>query len=226
MFALKDEGDDTSVVTTGSQSFAGIITYTPVTIPTSLGDGTPFLPRPFDSGTGGTPPCTGNQLPESVFRGDVQPATAFDNANGVQRGVVFFAGNRLNLPNSAFAPPTPFKYCTGQYPCRSSYDSIVYALGASSGQAAYNLGGSDGAYQIFYNSRTGSIGILADPDPAHGGSVVVRDETLIKAGVPVPAPPQPGIPPHSRTATNNVLPYAPPGKPVPSWNYGTSITCR
>ena len=67
------------------------------------------------------------------FRGTVQPATLFTAATP-PLGRVFFGGTRFNPPNSTFAPPS----CTGLscnpvVPCRSSFDSVVYALGAKSG---------------------------------------------------------------------------------------------
>ncbi|HET9316253.1 MAG TPA: hypothetical protein VFQ51_11735, partial [Vicinamibacteria bacterium] len=53
------------------------------------------------------------------FRGTAQPATAFTDDD---LGRVFFVGTRFNPPGSTFAPPPP--------PCRSSFDSILFALGA------------------------------------------------------------------------------------------------
>ena len=56
----------------------------------------------------------------NLFRGSVQPATAFNDASP-PLGRVFFGGNRFNLPDSPFAPqPQP--------PCRSSFDAILFAV--------------------------------------------------------------------------------------------------
>ncbi len=231
-FALWDQGDDTTTATTTPATETGITTYPPVTVPLDTADSSKFLPQQFASGGSGS--C-GATMTESPFRGDVQPATAYDCSadNGAcdvtkTRGVVFFAGNRLNLPNTRFAPPTPLAYGAtgcggGKYPCRSSFDSIVYALGATSGDAAYDLGGSDKSYRIFYDSRTGAINMQADPDPTRGGTKFNRDETLVKPAVPIAPPPKAGIPPNGITATSNVLPFAEAGKPVPSVGYGSSV---
>ncbi len=72
------------------------------------------------------------------FRGTVQPATAFANAAGdaAGRGRVFFAGTKFNPPSAANANP-----------CLSTFDSEIWAVGAETGGAAYdlNLSGSEDA---------------------------------------------------------------------------------
>src|SRR4029453_8604497 len=70
------------------------------------------------------------------FRGTVQPATAYSETASTGTatvGRVFFGGTRFNPPGSAFAPPVP------PFPCRSSFDSILYARGAQSGLRAHHL---------------------------------------------------------------------------------------
>ena len=170
---------------------------------------------------------------EAYFRGTIQPATAFDcgpQAPGDlvscadPLGRVFFGGTRLNLPNTKFAPPTPLACGQGNYPCRSSFDSIIYALGAKSGIAAYDLNAStDDAYRIFRDSRIVAIPMLADPDPTRGGSRFNPDEGQMK-GDPKPPPP-PGVPPTGTTATANVVMRRNPGLPPPLTRYG-STTCH
>jgi hypothetical protein len=65
----------------------------------------------------------------STFRGTSQPATAF---NSVGNGRVFFIGTRFNAPGST---------------CVSSFDSILYALTALNGDAAYDFN-NDGSEDL------------------------------------------------------------------------------
>ena len=103
------------------------------------------------------------------FRGSVQPATLLAATPYVGR--VFFAGTRFNPPypvGAPFAPPP----CTGLgcnpvVPCRSSFDSIVYALGAKSGDAAFDLNATgDDSYVVFDNSKIAGLAIFATTDDA------------------------------------------------------------
>jgi hypothetical protein len=187
--------------------------------------------RVFDQGT---PDANCGYTEEAVFRGTAQPSTAFECPGGTTNtggtiscpaavvGRVFFAGTRLSLPNTRFAPITPLACGSGVYPCRSQFDSIIYALGAESGQAAYDLNASgDDAYRIFRDSRITSIGQQADPDPNRGGSSFTPDEGLMK-GTPAPPPP-PGVPPTSTTASANVRMFRVQGQPAPSVRYGTTV---
>lgn len=64
----------------------------------------------------------------NLYRGTSQPATAFTRE---ELGRVFFGGTRFNPAGTVNAPPPP--------PCRSSFSSIVFALGAATGNAAYDL---------------------------------------------------------------------------------------
>jgi hypothetical protein len=188
----------------------------------------PLLMREFDQGP---VPAGATGLVEARFRGDIQPATAFECATvnattgkceGATLGRVFIGASRLNLPNTAFAPPTPFKFGSGQYPCRSSFDSILYALGAATGLSAYDLNASgDDAYAIFTDSRLGGVAVIADPDPGRGGSQVNKEEG--KVGGPVQPPPPPGIPPSSSTASASVVMQASPGRPYPAMKFGSTV---
>ena len=220
-FAFRDDGSNTDT-TVG----AGV--------PTSYPDGssvTTFPPsvalfaRHFDQGV---PDASCGYTEEAFFRGTVQPATTFECATIVGGvcttpiGRAFYAGTRLSLPNTKFAPPTPFACGIGDYPCRSQFDSIIYALGAVTGQAAYDLNASgDDAYRIFRDSRIAAIGMQADPDPARGGSSFAADEGLVK-GTPDPPPP-PGVPPTSTTATASVIMTRSPGQPPPAVRYGSTV---
>ena len=167
---------------------------------------------------------------EALFRGTVQPAGAFECSGTITGGKcvgtvlwrVFFAGTRLSLPNTVFAPPTPLACGSGQYPCRSQFDSIIYALGVVSGQAAYDLNAAgDDAYRVFRDSRIAAITMQADPNPASGGSSFAPDEGLMK-GVPKPPPPK-GVPPTASTSTANVVFAREPGKPAPAVRYGSTV---
>jgi hypothetical protein len=126
-------------------------------------------------------------------------------------GRVFFGGTRFDPPNSTFAPPVP------PFPCRSSFDSIIYALGAQSGLAAYNLAFGN-AYQIFQDSRIVALSTQAAP----GASVLAKDEGLSKTGQPVHAPPPMGLSP-STQATQNIVMVAGPGLPQPTVRFGSTV---
>jgi hypothetical protein len=126
-----------------------------------------------------TLPCLFAREFETSFRGTVQPATIFQDPQET-KGAVFFVGTRFNAPGTQFAPP---KSATN--PCRSSFDSIFYALGAFSGNAAYDLnsGSEDDAYVIFDNSKLQAISFVADTRAAGGGLALNLDEGL-RAGNP------------------------------------------
>ncbi len=221
VFGFQDTGSDTDFAV-GAGATA-----------TAIGGGsvTAFAPvnnlhaRTFDQGT---PQFDCGYTEEAIFRGTIQPTTAFE-CSAISSGTcsspvgrVFFAGTRLSLPNTRFAPITPLACGSGQYPCRSQFDTIIYALGAATGNAAYDLNAAgDDAYRIFRDSRIAAITVLADPDPARGGSSFTADEGLVK-GVPKPPPP-PGVPPTATTATANVVMARAPGQPAPAVRYGTTV---
>jgi hypothetical protein len=130
------------------------------------------------------------------FRGTIQPATALNSAGD---GRVFFGGTRFNQPGTAFAPP-PF-------PCRSSFDSIIFALKASGGGAAYDLNASgDDSFMVFSNSRKTAIQIIKQPTStstptAKGKGMLMIDEGLMGSGS-VQSPPAPGLQPQIPGAPN------------------------
>jgi hypothetical protein len=231
MFGFWDNGDDVTTTTGGTSTTcvdatapceAGVTAYLPVEM---------VFNRTYDQGQ---PDAECGYTTEEVFRGTAQPAAAFecgtvvgDPSSGAQQcqdilGRVFFAGTRLSLPNTRFAPPTPLACGQGDYPCRSQFDSILYALGAKTGNAAYDLNASgDDAYRVFRDSRLVAVQMQADPDPTRGGSSFAADEGLVKAA-PKPPPP-PGVPPTANTATANVVMTREPGQPPPAVRYGSTV---
>jgi hypothetical protein len=229
--SLLDAGTDTDAAWTG-----------PVTHTTTVADGdgatVSYFPpvqaqftRFFAEGTPEAK-CA-DTMPKAVFRGTIQPTSAVE-CNGTMSGGtcsgtllqrVFFGGTRLSLPATMFAPPTPLA-CdnNGAYPCRSQFDSILYALGVETGEAAYDLNSStDDAYRIFRDSRIAAISFQADPNPGQGGSRFAADEGLIK-GVPKPPPP-PGVPPTTTVGASSVTMWGGSGQPQPVVQYGSTV-CR
>jgi hypothetical protein len=111
----------------------------------------------------------------NLFRGNVQPATAFNDASP-PAGRVFFGGNRFNLPDSEFAP-------TPRPPCRSSFDAILFAVGAESGNAAYDLNSSGDDRSItLTNQRVQAVRVA-------GGRLVLDTGLNANTAPPPPAPP-------------------------------------
>jgi hypothetical protein len=111
----------------------------------------------------------------NLFRGTVQPATAFNDASP-PAGRVFFGGNRFNLPDSAFAP-------TPRPPCRSSFDAILFAVGAESGNAAYDLNSTGDDRSITLTSQRLQAVRVA------GGRLVLDTGLNASTAPPPPAPP-------------------------------------
>ena len=235
IYGFRDDGDRADTVTTGASTPAlnGVVTFLPFAISTDPATTTPFAPRTFDQGPPGPAPCAGAPLPPALFRGTVQPAVALECSTdpltpgeclfngGAPKGRVFFGGTRLNLPNTQFAPPTPLKHCTGTYPCRSSFDSIVYFLGAQSGAAAYDVNASgDDAYRVFNDSRL--VGLQTQADPGQGGGSRVNYDEGLMRGAPSP-PPLGGIPPNSTTSNMSVVPAQVPGEPPPAVRFGSTV---
>jgi hypothetical protein len=117
-----------------------------------------------------------NKNMETLFRGTVQPATAFAISGTSVLGRVFFGGTRFIPPPPASTLSTPIA-TSGV--CRSRFDSIIYGLGAESGLAAFDLNsaGSDD-FMILDNSRIAAITIIADTTAGGTGSTVHIDEGL------------------------------------------------
>ena len=126
----------------------------------------------------------------------------------------------MDPPLSAFAPlPVPGNAAT--YPCRSTFDSIIYALQSAANLPAYDLNANgDDAYAIFQDSRIVGIGMQADPEPGRGGSRFAADEGQRKPGVSEKAPPKPGKPPSG--GSNVRLGYR-ADHPMPSMKFGSTV---
>jgi hypothetical protein len=202
--AFRDDGDDTNTTVGAAVAANNVRAFLPAAS---------LFTRVFDVGpvvNAGAP------TPYPVFRGTTQPTTAFTDAIPPE-AVAFFAGTRFNPPLSAFAPlPVPGNAAT--YPCRSTFDSIIYSLQAKTGAAAYDLNNTgDDAYQIHMESRIVGLGTEA----GQGGSTFVADEGLSKPGRPADPPPPAGVP--GQTTTANVRPLFRPTSPMPSAKFGSTI---
>jgi hypothetical protein len=104
------------------------------------------------------------------FRGTSQPATAF-NAKG--KGRVFFVGTQFNPVDVT---------------CLSSFDSILFALTAGTGAAAYDMGNpSPTAYTIFIGDKVTGVQVV--------GGQLVLDHGIIGGTAPPPPPPPTPLPP-------------------------------
>jgi hypothetical protein len=100
------------------------------------------------------------------FRGTVQPATAF-NTNGFAR--VFYAGTRFNQVTATT--------------CASTFDSVIFALQAANGLAAYDLSaGADKRSVTITNQRVNAIQVV-------GGQLVVDMGLGAQNAPPPPTPP-------------------------------------
>jgi hypothetical protein len=165
-----------------------------------------------DDGASGTLLFT-IDLPDG-FRGNVQPATAF-NDTVPPAARVFFAGTRFNLPSTPNAPAPP--------PCRSSFDSILFALGAESGNAAYDLNASgDDRFVQINTQRIQAVRVA-------GGRLVIDTGLGAQVAPPPPAPPTTQPPAPSPFANVSVGAFNADGTPrifglVP-YKVGSSV-CR
>jgi hypothetical protein len=145
------------------------------------------------------------------FRGTVQPATAL-TGDTPPKGRVFFAGTH-------FVP-------TGPGVCVADFDSILFALGAETGGAAYDLGGPDSAFRTFENSRIMALQILRGPAPAGsapgtaGADTLAIDQGLLPAGALIDSPPPPGLRPKTGTAVGMAVLAGrdSTGRPFPHWS--------
>lgn len=130
----------------------------------------------------------------SPFRGVVQPATAF-SVGGQAR--VFFAGHRFNPPSGS---------------CVSSFDTILFALNADTGGAAYD----------FNNNGVNDVSVIVAGTSVTGVQTVAG-QVVLGGGGGVGGPPSPN--------ENTVLAAAPQPTPKPatvsvtSLLYGTPV-CR
>jgi hypothetical protein len=138
-----------------------------------------------------------HDLPDG-YRGNVQPATAFSNTTP-PAARVFFAGTRYNLPGTPNAPPPP--------PCRSSFDSILFAVGGESGDAAYDLNASgDDRFVEITEQRIQAVRVA-------GGRLVVDMGLGAQTPPPPPAPPVAQPPAPGPLANVMVGAFNPDGTP-------------
>ena len=193
-FGFHDGGSDTATAVSTAVSVNGITVYPPMDV------------QPDDTGVIQWP-----VLFQPLFRGTAQPSTAYSDdttsSTGTILGRVFFAGTRFNAPNTQYAPVVP------PYPCRSSFDTILYGLAAKSGLPAYSIG----AYAIFQGSRVVAVSTEASPTQ----SKLVKDEGLSTGGAIQP-PPEMGRAPQAQV-TSSVVPAAAPGAPQPTVRFGSTV---
>jgi hypothetical protein len=129
-------------------------------------------------------PVDSSASPVNGFRGTVQPATAFNTAVPPQ-GRVFYVGTKFN--------PAGVN-------CVSTFDSILFAVGAQTGQAAYDFGASF--------TLTGQKAIAVRVDR---GRLVIDQGVNVSAPPSAPAPPA-GVPGASGTGEvflNQLRPNSP-----------------
>jgi len=149
----------------------------------------------FDSvGTTGTIP-----FPER-FRGSTQPLVAAVDSANVNSNVVFFIGTQFNPAGTS---------TTSTEPCISSFDSILFAVNASSGNAAYDLqtGAADDRSAVWRGQKVQNITSRNDK--------VVLDTGLNAGGAPPPPPPPtPQNSSQGASVFTNAVRY---GSPVCKW---------
>ena len=220
VYGFQDNGTDSNTATTGTTTASDgqTLSYTPAAN---------LFVREFDQGN---PEANCGYTTEAVFRGTVQPASTFECSEISSTGEcvgrlarTFFGGTRLSLPNTRFAPPTPLACgAAGEYPCRSQFDSILYALVSKTGNQAYDLNSTgDDAYRVLRDSRLSAVGMLSDPDISRGGSRLSPDAGRLR-GTPKPPPPA-GVPATSTTSTASVVMMREPGMPSPALRYGSTV---
>ena len=133
------------------------------------------------------------------FRGSTQPLVAsVDSASG-DANVVFFIGTQFNPAGTS---------ATSTEPCVSSFDSILFAVTAVSGNAAYDLSATgDDRSAIWRGQKVQNI-------TARNKKIVL--DTGLNAGAPPPPPPPPT--PQSSNALASVFTTAVRyGSPVCKW---------
>jgi hypothetical protein len=145
-----------------------------------------------------SPTSTTGMIPfPERFRGTTQPLVA----RASPFNVVFFIGTQFNPAGTS---PDPL-----QDPCVSSFDSILFAINANDGNAAYDLqtGATDDRSAIWRGQKVQNL-------TARGGKVVL--DTGLQAGAAPPPPPPPA--PQSNSAYASVSTTATRyGSPVCKW---------
>jgi hypothetical protein len=137
---------------------------------------------------------------QSGFIGSVQPATAFDTSNP-PLGRVLFGGVRFNQIGSIT-------------PCRSSFDSVIFALAAQTGGVGFDISsGTNPAMFTYTGAYLTSINILASgTSPTSTNSATVAP-TFASAGAPPPPPPPAGLnsTPTTSSTVKNIVTSLPAG---------------
>jgi hypothetical protein len=135
---------------------------------------------------------------EDGFRGTAAPTATFDDLGGL----AFFVATKFNPPGQT---------------CESSFDSLVYALNATTGDAAYDLNASgQDLYATLTNQRVTSTSV------AFG-------QAVLDMGLGVDQPPPPPAPPTQQQQQTGSAAVS-VGSPVPgsggvSWKVGSAV-CR
>ncbi len=147
-------------------------------------------------------PCLFTKQFPNIFRGTIQPATIYGDPRGTL-GRTFFGGVR-------FVPPPPestLSTAVPPYPCRSRFDSVIFALGAETGQAAYDLNaGTMDDYVGRENSRIVALSLQSDTTAGSKGSQLQIDEGLANSSTPnSDAPPPKGKRPAIPGSTGVVM---------------------
>jgi hypothetical protein len=105
-------------------------------------------------------------------------------------------------------------------PCRSSFDSIVFALNINTGGAAFDLQSADDTYTLFQDSRLVGLFTTYSPDTSSGGKLVL-DEGLVKGTV---QPPPPAGQPQGLYSSNySVSSVIKPLTPAPGVRFGSTV---
>ncbi len=126
-----------------------------------------------------------------AFRGTVQPATAFNDAG---QGRVFFVGTRFNLTT---------------IDCISTFDTILFGLGAISGNAVYDFN-NDGTTEM----STIVLGTRATNVQTAGGQVILGDSGGLGRPPSPPPPPSTPLPPAAAQPAEVVTRDMTQGSPV------------
>jgi hypothetical protein len=120
------------------------------------------------------------QIPEIGYRGTVQPTTVFaETTPGTFLSRVFFAGNQFIEPKETGCE----QEASGAWCCIGRFESIVYAVGGITGDAAYNLGEEEDRAIRLTDQRVMGLRTV-------GGQLVVDRGIDAASAPPPPAPPK------------------------------------
>ena len=133
------------------------------------------------------------------FRGSTQPLVLISDQPGNDENLVFFIGTQYNPPGTSL---------TSTEPCVSSFDSILFAVTAENGNAAYDLSSAgDDRSAIWRGQKVQNL-------TARNQKIVL--DTGLNAGSAPPPPPPPAPQSGSALASvfTNAIRY---GSPVCKW---------